>query len=126
MSVQTSKKLLKIFGIIDIIMGVLVLLCSLLALTGVNNIGTLRPFWQQHECWFRILSRSLSQQMAQQAQFPEDHLVYYEEDDTDALLSRLSPQAILTKESGLSGGFQEKVEAARSRGISVFVPWSMG
>ena len=93
----------------------------LLALTGVNNIGTLRPFWQQHECWFRILSRSLSQQMAQQAQFPEDHLVYYEEDDTDALLSRLSPQAILTKESGLSGGFQEKVEAARSRGISVFV-----
>lgn len=34
MSVQTSKKLLKIFGVVDIIMGVLVLLCSVLALAG--------------------------------------------------------------------------------------------
>jgi len=93
----------------------------LLALTGVNNIGTLRPYWERHECWVRILNRPLSQMLARKAQFPEDHLVYYEDDDTRQLLEQLKPQAILTKESGLSGGFTEKVEAARAAGVRVFV-----
>ena len=34
MTVQTSKSILKVFGIIDIVLGVLVLLGSVLALTG--------------------------------------------------------------------------------------------
>ena len=93
----------------------------LLALTGVNNIGTLRPYWERHECWVRILNRPLSQMLARKTQFPEDHLVYYEEDDTRQLLEALKPQAILTKESGLSGGFTEKVEAAQAAGARVFV-----
>jgi cobalt-precorrin-5B (C1)-methyltransferase len=93
----------------------------LLALTGVNNIGTLRPYWERHECWVRILNRPLSQMLARKAQFPEDHLVYYKDDDTRQLLEQLKPQAILTKESGLSGGFTEKVEAARAAGVRVFV-----
>lgn len=93
----------------------------LLALTGVNNIGTLRPYWERHECWVRILNRPLSQMLARKAQFPADHLVYYEDDDTRQLLDELKPQAILTKESGLSGGFTEKVEAARAAGVRVFV-----
>ena len=94
---------------------------NLLALTGVNNIGTLRPYWERHECWVRILNRPLSQTLARKAQFPADHLVYYEDDDTRQLLDELKPQAILTKESGLSGGFTEKVEAARAAGVRVFV-----
>ena len=94
---------------------------NLLALTGVNNIGTLRPYWERHECWVRILNRPLSQMIARKAQFPEDHLVYYKDDDTRQLLEQLKPQAILTKESGLSGGFTEKVEAARAAGVRVFV-----
>jgi len=93
----------------------------LLALTGVNNIGTLRPYWERHECWVRILNRPLSQMLARKAQFPEDHLVYYKDDHTRQLLEQLKPQAILTKESGLSGGFTEKVEAARAAGVRVFV-----
>ena len=92
----------------------------LLALTGVNTIGALKPYWQRHECWFRILNRRLSQLLAHKSQFPEDHLVYYETDDTPTLIRQLRPQAMLTKESGLSGGFCEKVEAARQAGISVF------
>ena len=92
----------------------------LLALTGVNTIGKLRDFWQEHECWFRILNRRFSQMLARKLQFPEDHLVYYEEDDTQSLIKQLRPEAILTKESGLSGGFCEKVEAARQAGIKVF------
>ena len=93
----------------------------LLALTGVNTIAKLRNFWESHECWFRILNRDESLVGAQKAGFPTDHLVYYEKDDTALLIERLQPQAIITKESGTSGGFAEKVEAARQAGIKIFV-----
>ena len=93
----------------------------LLALTGVNTISPLQAYWQDHECWFRILNRDESLAGAQKAGFPIDHLVYYEKDDTVSLLERLQPQAIITKESGMSGGFNEKVETARQAGVKVFV-----
>ncbi len=93
----------------------------LLALTGVNTITKLKPYWQGHECWFRILNREVSQQSAQKAGFLIDHLVYYEQDDTATLLEQLKPQAIITKESGTSGGFTEKIEAARQAGVKAFV-----
>ena len=94
----------------------------LLALTGVNTIGRLKPFWEQHEaCWFRILNRRASHFIAKANRFPEERLVYYETDDTSDLIRDLQPQAIITKESGVSGGFTEKVEAARRAGIKVFV-----
>ncbi len=93
----------------------------LLALTGVNTIGKMQGYWQEHECWFRILNRDESQERAQKAGFPADHLVYYEQDDTAALIAQLRPQAMITKESGVSGGFTEKVNAARQAGIRVFV-----
>ena len=93
----------------------------LLALTGVNTISRLRAYWQEHECWFRILKRDESLAGAQKAGFPTDHLVYYEKDDTASLIKRLRPQAIITKESGMSGGFDEKVHAARQAGIKIFV-----
>ena len=93
----------------------------LLALTGVNTISRLQPYWQDHECWFRILNREGSLAGAQKAGFPTDRLVYYEKDDTASLIKRLRPQAIITKESGTSGGFYEKVYAARQAGAKVFV-----
>ena len=93
----------------------------LLALTGVNTIARLSDFWHQHECWFRILNRDTSLQAAQRAGFPNDHLVYYEHDDTVRLLEQLQPQAIITKESGRSGGFEQKIEAALQADAQVFV-----
>ena len=93
----------------------------LLALTGVNTIWKLSPFWKKYDCWFRILNRRASQIIAQQAGFPEKRLVYYETDDTSVLINDLHPQAIITKESGLSGGFTEKVKTAQKAGIKVFV-----
>ena len=92
----------------------------LLALTGVQTIAPLRPYWQGNECWFRILHREDSLEKALRQGFSPDHLVYYEESDTAALIARLHPQAILTKESGESGGFEEKVSAAASAGIPVY------
>lgn len=106
---------------------------KLLALTGVNTIARLCNYWQQQpqadaapgtavgrECWFRILPRAASLQAARQAGFPTDHLIYEEQNDTAALISRLQPEAILTKESGHSGGFDAKVEAARQAAVKVF------
>ena len=92
----------------------------LLALTGVKTISRLKNYWSRHQCWFRILDRSYSRQLASKNHFPENHLVYYEHDDTSQLISQLSPQAILTKESGVSGGFLEKVEAAKGAGVKIF------
>ena len=93
----------------------------LLALTGVNTIGKLKEYWQHNECWFRILDRDFSREATAGAGFRQDHLVYYETHNTEQLLDQLQPQAIITKESGTSGGFVEKVDAARSRGVLTFV-----
>lgn len=93
----------------------------LLALTGVQTIGRLRPFWSRHDCWFRILHREESLEKAAGEGFPQERLVFYEEEDDASLIARLQPQAILTKESGESGGFNEKVEAAQAAGIPVYV-----
>ena len=92
----------------------------LLALTGVQTIAKLRDYWTRHDCWFRILHRDESLEKAAQQDFPADRLVYYEDEDEAALIARLQPQAILTKESGESGGFPQKVAAAQSAGIPVY------
>lgn len=93
----------------------------LLALTGVQTIGKLRAYWEKQDCWFRILQREESVVAAQKQGFDSNKLVYYKENESvEALLVQIRPQAILTKESGYSGGFPEKVEAARKQGIPVF------
>lgn len=95
----------------------------LLALTGVQTIGKLKSLWQSDiRCWFRILDRGSSRAIAERQGFPSNRLCYYhnEEDDRE-LLQRLRPDAILMKESGLSGGFLQKAEAARALGIRIFV-----
>ncbi len=49
-----------------------------------------------------------------------DAIYRLEKAGTDLLLETLHPQAILTKESGESGGFSEKVKAAQAAKIPVF------
>lgn len=97
----------------------------LLALTGVQTIGKLRDFWAddtlQPTCWFRILNREESVSLAVRQGFDANRLVFYHEGAPETeLLEQLKPQAILTKESGESGGFVEKLEAARRGGIPVY------
>ena len=104
----------------------------LLALTGVQTIGRLKPYWQRYDTWFRILDRDSSREIAAAHGFPQERLLQadprqlapQQQDaqqlDSQLLLS-LRPEAILTKESGISGGFVEKVEAAKAAGIKIFV-----
>lgn len=94
----------------------------LLALTGVNTIAPLRPWWEKYPTWFRILEREESLATATRQRFPSDRLFFYhDEDDAGELMDQLQPDAIITKESGNSGYFNEKVKAARMRSIPVFV-----
>ena len=92
----------------------------LLALTGVQTIGKLRAYWKEYTCWFRILKREESLELARLQEFDESNLVYYEENQEEELLNHIRPQAILTKESGESGGFLQKIWAAQKLHISVY------
>lgn len=95
---------------------------NLLALTGVNTIAPLRPWWEKHLSRFRILEREESLTLAARQGFPTNQLCFYhDEDDAGVLMDQLQPDAIITKESGQSGYFNEKVAAARTRSIPVFV-----
>lgn len=95
---------------------------NLLALTGVNTISRLKRYWQHSNCWFRILNRDESRIIAKREGFPFDKILYYKQgEDETPLFEKLKPQAIITKESGESGGFNEKVKAARQLGIPVLV-----
>lgn len=95
---------------------------KLLALTGTQTIAKLQGFWKEHGCIFRVLERSESVDIAIKAGFPKEKLIFYQpEEDESLLFKQLSPQAIITKESGSSGGFIEKIEAALKNGIKIYV-----
>ncbi|MBR8719778.1 Cobalt-precorrin-5B C(1)-methyltransferase [Bacteroides pyogenes] len=95
---------------------------KLLALTGTQTIGKLKPFWQENDCIFRILRREESVETALREGFPKEKLVFYQpEENEEKILEETNPQAIITKESGRSGGFVEKIEAAAKAGVKIYV-----
>ena len=106
---------------------------SLLALTGVNTIPKLKGYWSKegNECRFRVLDREESRKLAEEAGFPPDKLLFFRDDllngEVEGVLQMekefvgsVAPQAIITKESGESGYFNEKVEAALACGVKVY------
>ena len=95
---------------------------SLLATTGVQSIGKLK--WLEREgvkVIYRILNRESSIQLAHQQGATDEQLCYYETDPLTPFRGNfdVDADAILLKESGLSGGFTEKVEAARQKGMRI-------
>lgn len=96
---------------------------SLLLLTGVQSIARLAALWKDENirCHCRILDRDSSRLLADRQGFPRERLCYYHEsEDERIVMEQLHSEAIILKESGLSGGFKEKVEVATSLGIQVF------
>ena len=92
-----------------------------LATTGVQSIAKLKPL-EQHGYTFiyRILPRQSSIDLAHAQGAADSQLCYYHEaSDEAATLQRLRPDVVLMKESGVTGGFKEKVEAAVRLGIKV-------
>lgn len=89
---------------------------SLLATTGVQSIQKLKPLEQQGmKIYYRILPRESSIDMALQQGATEEQLIYYEDSST----IEIDADAILLKESGISGGFIEKVKAAKEKGMRI-------
>ena len=88
---------------------------TLLATTGVQSISKLK--WLEMKgvkVIYRILNRESSIALAHQQGASDDQLCFFE----DGLLP--DADAILLKESGLSGGFMEKVAEARKRGMKIY------
>lgn len=97
---------------------------SMLALTGVQSIPLLRTFWQKFPCWFRILDRKYSTDFAARHQFPFPQLLFglpQEKEEEIALFTKLKPEVILTKESGLNGKLDAKTDAAIACNIPIFI-----
>ena len=89
---------------------------SLLATTGVQSISKLK--WLEAlgiKVFYRILNRESSLLLAYEQGATDDQLCYFE-DSNDI---EVDADAILLKESGLSGGFCEKVAAARAKGMRI-------
>ncbi len=100
----------------------------LLALSGANTIAKLKNYWQDHRTIFRILRRKESVEIAERNGFPSDDLIFY--DDTHLLpttaqeadlMKAVGCDAVITKESGKSGGFPAKAAAAKQLGLKLFV-----
>ncbi len=100
----------------------------LLALSGVNTIAKLKGYWTRHKTTFRILNKEESIRQCAVDGFPAENIIFYndsnslptKEEEKETML-RLGCDAMLTKESGASGGFEAKVYAALEIGIKVFV-----
>lgn len=87
-----------------------------LALTGVQSIKRLEPWWQKHTTYFRILNRPESLAIAAENNFPEKQLILglpsvNLEKEIDLIKSK-NINVVLTKETGDSGFLSTKIEAA--------------
>ena len=93
----------------------------LLALTGVQTISKLKPLVDKGiDCYFRILNRESSLKIAHENGISDDHILFYDTEHNNHLLDVAPFDAMITKESGVSGGFQEKVNEAKEQGMQVF------
>ena len=89
---------------------------SLLATTGVQSISKLKPLEAEGiRIYYRILQRESSIALALKQGASPEQLCYYE-DPQDI---PVEAEAILLKESGFSGGYSEKVEAAKAKGMRI-------
>ncbi|CAL2095460.1 Precorrin-6A reductase [Tenacibaculum sp. 190524A02b] len=97
---------------------------SLLALSGVQTIKRLAPYWKSKKTWFRILDKNSSRAIASQANFPLNQLLYgYPQNVKEEVLlyKGLAPEVIFTKESGVNGKLDQKISAAMETQIPIVI-----
>ena len=89
---------------------------TLLATTGVQSISKLQ--WLEKKgikVYYRILNRESSIALARKQEATDEQFCYYENSSEIPIKA----DAILLKESGETGGFSEKVSAARAKGMRI-------
>jgi precorrin-6A/cobalt-precorrin-6A reductase len=98
---------------------------NLLALTGVQTIEKLRPYWQKQPTLFRILPRGSSMEIAEKCGFPKEKLILaFPSENVQLeleLLQKYTIEAMLTKESGDSGFLNTKIKMALQLEIPLFI-----
>ncbi|QDO94417.1 precorrin-6A/cobalt-precorrin-6A reductase [Formosa sediminum] len=97
----------------------------LLALTGVQSIKRLEPWWQKNKTYFRILNRPESFAIANASNFPENQLILglpsAELDKEIDLITTNNIDVLLTKETGNSGFLSTKIEAALKTNTQIII-----
>jgi precorrin-6x reductase len=98
---------------------------TVLALTGVQSIKRLEPWWQHNTAYFRILDRPESLAIAKVANFPENQLILgLPSEDLKKEVSIIEANninVILTKETGDSGFLSTKIEAALQTNSQIII-----
>ena len=94
----------------------------LFSTAGVQSIPKLKSLADSGvEIYHRILNRESSISLAEKFGIEQSHICFYNSDEDDAeQIKQIAPDAILLKDSGLSGGYNEKAEAALKLGVKVF------
>ena len=97
----------------------------LLALTGVQSIKRLKPWWQKHTSYFRILDRAESLAIANESKFPKEQLILglpsANLENEINLITKNNINIILTKETGNSGFLSTKIEAALKTNAQIII-----
>jgi len=96
-----------------------------LALTGVQSIKRLTPWWQKNTTYFRILDRPESLAIAAESDFPKKQLILglpsadlKKEID---LIKMHQINVVLTKETGNSGFLSTKIKAALKTDVQIII-----
>lgn len=97
----------------------------LLALTGVQSISRLRPWWQNHSMKIRIHPSGYSVMGAEAEGFPLGDLIIMQpsgnQAEEETLIRAYGIDCVLTKESGNEGFLPVKISAAAACSVPVIV-----
>ncbi|AXT52497.1 precorrin-6A reductase [Aquimarina sp. BL5] len=96
-----------------------------LALTGVQSIKRLAPWWQKNTTYFRILNRPESLAIAAESDFPKEQLILGLPSSNlkkeIEVIKTHQIDVILTKETGNSGFLSTKIEAALKADVQIII-----
>lgn len=89
---------------------------TVIATTGVQSICYLKPLEEKGcDVYYHILNRPSSLAKAYAEGINDEHLIFY----GDAPVKGIRKGVLILKESGLTGGYVEKVEEARRNGMRI-------
>ncbi|WP_298545246.1 precorrin-6A/cobalt-precorrin-6A reductase [uncultured Aquimarina sp.] len=96
-----------------------------LALTGVQSIKRLAPWWQKNTTYFRILNRPESLAIAEESDFPKEQLILGLPSSNlkkeIEVIKTHQIDVVLTKETGNSGFLSTKIEAALKTDVQIII-----
>ncbi len=98
---------------------------EILFLTGVQTIPHFKNIWKKRDAYFRILDTELSRRKAHEFGIPERQ-IFSVQPNNDAstiidLTKKTKAKILISKESGSSGFFESKVEAAEKLNLPLWI-----